>query len=119
MSQQQLRRLAEDGLAALPPSELGPLAVWCWEWCEATGDGRYCILSRLLKGIDDSFGDADEDGGVTQDFADRIDAVLARELPGVLDAESAEIGTAVARTLRDDLAREFRAAGHPLHPRDP
>lgn len=47
----------------------------------------------------------------------RLDAILRRELPGVIDAETAEAGCALAVTMREELIAELHDAGDPLRPR--
>lgn len=116
MSPESPRRLAELGLADLPPSQLGSVAESSWEWCEATGDGRYCLIWQILTMVDDWFGDPGE-GAMANNFFMRLDAILRRELPGVIDAATAQVGCALAATMRDELITERNDAGDPLRPR--
>lgn len=95
-----LRRLADEGLAALPPTRLADLGSWCWDWGVATGDARYCVLSRTFRMLDDWW-----DTGVPYtSVVDRLDAVLARELPSVLDVPGAADGSALATHLHESAA---------------
>lgn len=66
--------------------------------------------------IDDWFGDDPESGALAASFVARLDAVLKRELPGILAAETAEAGAAVCVTMRDALVSEFDEAGDPRSP---
>lgn len=109
-----LQRLAEVGVGDLPPAKLGETAEDSWAWGEATGDARFCILWRTLKMVDQWFGD--EDGAVATAFCDRLDAVVTREMPGILDAEASDEGTALAATMRDMLVAEYNFAGDPRRP---
>lgn len=111
-----LQRLAELGFSQLPPERMAETADTAWAWGEATGDARYCVLWRTLVMVDGWWGPAD--GAVATAFADRLDAVVKRELPGVLAADSAEAGTATAVTLLQELVAEFNLmGGDPLRPR--
>ena len=67
--------------------------------------------------IDGWFGEDPESGALAASFVERLDAVLKRELPGVLDAETPEAGAAVSATMRDALVIEFEDAGDPRSPR--
>lgn len=95
-----LRRLGSDGIGRFPPSELGPLADWCWDYGEATGDARYCSLWRALRPIADMF---DDRGAVPTKLVSHFNAVLNQLLADVLDAETAESGSMLARSLREQL----------------
>jgi hypothetical protein len=86
-----------------------------WSWAEATGDARFSVLWRTLWMADRWFGDG-EGGAVATTFLKRVDAVIKRELPGVLEADSAELGTALAVTMRDQLVAEVNLAGDVLMP---
>lgn len=77
-----LRRLAEVGLSAFPLAALEEASADAWAWCEATGDGTYCVLSRVLDMMDDWF--PGEGHGVAVSFLRRVADILTRELPGVL-----------------------------------
>lgn len=112
-----LQRLADVGVSALPPARLGEVADDAWAWGEATGDARYCVIWRTLSMVDGWYGPAD-DGGVDQAFGDRLDAIVMRELPGVLAADDAQTGTATAVTMMEELTTEFRLmGGDPRSPR--
>jgi len=97
-----LRRLASEGIGGLPPSALGDLADWCWDYGEATGDARYCSLWRALRPIADTF---EADDAVPTESVNRFDAVLNQRLDDVLDAETAESGSMLARSMREQLFR--------------
>ena len=102
MDQHSLRRLAKGGIARFPPADLGPLADWCWDYGEATGDARYCSLWRALHPIAEAF---DDRGALPTELVNHFDAVLNELLDGVLDAETAESGSMLARSLREQLLR--------------
>lgn len=48
----ELSRLSEGGLAAFPPTALTDAATWARQFCWASGDVRYCIISETLFRID-------------------------------------------------------------------
>lgn len=105
MSRESLQQLVDGGLIALPPARLGEVAAWCWDWCEATGDGRYCGLSKTLEIISDWFERHDKYGGVPTDTVRELDEFLARELPSVLAAVDPASGTMLGRELREAVLR--------------
>jgi hypothetical protein len=75
MDQRSLQRLTDGGIATYPPAQLGHLAEWCWDFGEATGDARYCSLSRTVWVLADLW--KHHDGVATSLVAD-LDA-----LPGI------------------------------------
>lgn len=104
-SRESLQQLIEQGLLALSPTRLGDLADWCWDWCEATGDGRYCGLARTFGIIADWFGEHDRYGGVPADTVVELDGLLGRELPMVLAATDPASGAMLGRELREAVLR--------------
>ena len=66
--------------------------------------------------IDGWFGDDPESGALASSFVAKVDAVLRRELPGILDADTPEAGSAVSVTMRDALVSEFQDARDPRFP---
>jgi len=58
-----------------------------------------------------------EHGAMDYRLFERLDSILKRELPAVIDAATAETGCALAATMRDELEAEFHDAGDPLRPR--
>lgn len=101
MNRESLRRLADSGLAALPPDGLVDLAAWCRDWCEATGDGRYGIVGETLDVLSRWFEEHDKYGGVPTELVGELDALLERELPSILDAEDPSSAAILSRGLRE------------------
>jgi hypothetical protein len=54
-------------------------------------------------------------GGLSARFVDRIDELVRRELPGVLDSDT-HTGCTLAAALRDNLIAEANLAGDLLRP---
>src|SRR4051794_35077217 len=102
--------LAERGLTRLPPSRLNDTAEEAWAWGVAIADARYCVLWRSLHMVDRWFGDRDDDGALNTDFANRLDEVFRRHLPGVIEADR-EAGCALASSLHEELEAAKRLAG--------
>lgn len=102
-----LHRLAEGGLAAFPPSQLRDAAVECWDWGVATGDSRWCILSRTLAELATPF----DDEGMSSALLRDLDRVLASLLPDLIDAENARDGASIAQLLYDQMKQEVGGEG--------
>jgi hypothetical protein len=100
MDEGSLRRLADEGVAAFPPTALGDLVEWCWSFGEETGNARYLSLSQALKLIDDLFADC---GACPTASVDSLSRLLRTWLPAILDAVDPADGTAFARLLRQQL----------------
>jgi 5'-deoxynucleotidase YfbR-like HD superfamily hydrolase len=95
-----LERFSRDGFAAVTPDELNDLWRWCWDWCEATGDARFCSLADLFRAIDQWW---EEYQVVSTTLARTIESRLVSGLDDVLTAESADEGCHFARLLRQDV----------------
>jgi hypothetical protein len=100
MDRETLLRLADRGISAFPPSELHALADWCWDFGESTGDARYSSLSRSFDAIGESF---DLHGAVESATVHELDIHLKRSVPQILDADTAELGAHLARSLRESI----------------
>lgn len=105
MDQTTLRRLADAGIAELPPTLLPDLIQYCWDRCEIDGDARYCVIARTLEPIDRVFEERDEAGGVPTHWLEQLDAEIVRRLPAVLDEPEVEAASLVARSMRDEIYR--------------
>ena len=101
MDRHSLERLAADGIAAFPPSQLASLADWCWDFSEATGDARYSSLSCTVRMIAQLF--ADENYAPPVERVAAIDAALRQYMPEVLQAADAASGAVLARSLRETI----------------
>src|SRR5579883_325487 len=101
MDHSSLRRLADEGIAAFPPLALPDLAAWCWDIGETTGDARYCSLSRSIGQIEELFEPVE---AVPQNLVRHLDGLLARTVGDILQADSAEAGSILARSLREDIS---------------
>lgn len=105
MDQYSLLRLAEEGLAAFPPARLGDAADWCWQHGAATGDARWCLLSRTLALLAVPFDDGE---GLLSQTMTAADEVLRRHLSDVVLAAEAIEGSGLATLLDEEL---WRAVG--------
>ena len=103
MDSSALERLAAEGLSATPGNELTDLAVWCRDYCEASGDGRYCSVGDTLRSLDDWRVEHDERGGVPSALLTQIDRVIKSWLPDILALEDPADATQLARTLREEV----------------
>ena len=101
MDLQTLRSLP-DGLLA-GSGALTSVAIWCRDWCAATGDGRYCILGEALGALDEWWSEHNERGGVPTALLAELQAVLASRLADVLDAPLPADGASLAALLRDEV----------------
>lgn len=102
MDLEQIRRLAAGGVAAYPPTALPSAAAWLWDFGEATGEARYCSVSRSLEMISAAF-DANYEVLPSVVLAD-LDRILATQLPDVLGAALAPDGSTFARLMREAIA---------------
>lgn len=96
-----LRRLAEQGFSG--DTQLTDLAVWCIDFCEASGDARYCSVGQALRSLDEWWSRYDESGGVPAEFLRRIEEVVKGRLPDILDTESAADAAPLARLFRQEV----------------
>jgi hypothetical protein len=96
-----LRRFAEQGFATTPA--LADLAAWCTDFCEASGDARYCSVGQALRRLDDWWGEYEEGGGVPAALIDHIDRFVTQRLPEVLAFESASDAGPLARSFRQEM----------------
>lgn len=99
----ELTKLASGGFAAVPASKLADLSMWCRDWCDETGDGRYCILSQTFEAIAVWWGEHDAYGGIPQPLAARLDQALQGALPGLLAEPDLTVAAHLASTLREQL----------------
>lgn len=49
MDKRTFSQLASVGLSAGPGKVLTDLWVWCRDYCEASGDARYCLIGDTLR----------------------------------------------------------------------
>lgn len=96
----RLDRLASSGFSAVPPSAFADLAQDCWDWCEASGDGRYCSLSRMLTAVDAWWSEYE---AIPRSLSDAIESTLKAWLGDVLTAPDAATGANLARLLRQQV----------------
>jgi orotate phosphoribosyltransferase len=104
-----LRQLSRTGVAGPEAPVLRDVAHWCEDWCRATGDGRFCLLGRLLAGIDTWQDEYEEAGGVPDELLTAVNDLLRKDLPRVLDEQSPASATEMAALLEQDV----RALLHP------
>lgn len=98
MDSSTLRRLAAEGFSAVPDSQLRDLAAWCQDWCEATGEGRYCILADMLARIDDWLGEH----GVPVALFQQVELALGSWIPAIMDADPSS-GALLAVGMREEV----------------
>ena len=98
MDSSTLRRLGVGGFDAVSWDELHDLSEWCRDWCESTGDGRYCTLADVLRMIDEW-----DDQGVPSELLSEVERALTA-IPGIIDSESSS-GAVLAVGLREEVAR--------------
>lgn len=103
MDSSTLRRFAEEGFRAVPGHALADLAVWCRDYCEISGDARYCSIGEALRRVDEWRTEYDESGGVPTALLSQIDHVVRRDLPAILDAATPADGSLLARGFREEV----------------
>lgn len=108
MDAKTLRRLADDGLFALPISELSTLIAWCWDWSEVSGDARFASVARALEPLQELIEEADERGGTSSALLERVDGQIRERLGDVVDADNPVDGSIAARSFREELWRILR-----------
>lgn len=99
MTSERLHLLASDGFEGVRPTEFADLAAWCRDWCVATGDARFCLLSETLQLIFDAFGEQ----GLPAAISDAIDEALRRALPHILLATDLSSGSQQANYLLNEI----------------
>lgn len=110
MHERDLRVLAEGGFSALPASDLGEVADWCWSRCLETGDARFCVLSIAFRDLHQWWRERDELGGIPLSAAQRIEDEIVSRLSAVIDASTAAQATVAANELRMTLVACIRDA---------
>jgi hypothetical protein len=93
-----LSRLATGGFAAVPIEDFRDLGAWCQDWCESTGDGRYCLVAAVLTMIDAWW----DEHGVPSELVAAVDLVITSRLPGILEVDRSS-GALLAAGLRDEV----------------
>jgi hypothetical protein len=94
---EDLQLLATNGFAAVPPLRFGELADACWDWCEATGDGRFCSLARTLSLVSQWWSEYE---AVPTLLSLEIEREFILWLGDVLDSEDLAAGAMSSRCLR-------------------
>jgi hypothetical protein len=98
-----LDRFADIGFAAVPGGALRDLAAWCCDYCEATGDARYCAIGRMLLAVDEWWSQYDESGGVPSGIVQQVETLIRRDLPAILGQDSPADAGVLARLLRQEV----------------
>lgn len=101
-----IRRLADSGIAAFPPTSLESAAEWLRDYGEATGDARYMSLSATLGMIWSAFEDNSEQMWTAT--VEALDDQLAEGINEVLDQVAAKDASPLARRLRESVAAILR-----------
>lgn len=104
---EDIRRLAGSGIEAFPITSLETAADWLWDYAEATGDARYCSLSRTVAMIWAEYEDHSEQ--IAMATLGALDEALAAGIIDVLNQPSAADGALVARQLRELVAAILEA----------
>jgi hypothetical protein len=68
---------------------------------EATGDGRFATIARVLCYLAEGYDD--DSNHVFVETTSQLDAILRRHLPGILDASTADEGAILARLFREAI----------------
>jgi hypothetical protein len=100
MDQGTLRALAEEGFGAVPPNEFEHLARDCWDWCEATGDGRYCSLAHTLAAVSSWWSEYE---AVPRSLSEDIERVFLAWLGDIMACEDRAAGANLARLFRQEV----------------
>lgn len=122
MDSYALRRLASEGLEAAQGDDLTGLALWCRDYCEASGDARYCSVGDALRSLDEWRQEHDERGGVPYALLNEIDRIIKAWLPDILDLDDPADASQLARTLRQEVQSlllgpdEWVARGYAVRP---
>ena len=103
MDLETLQRLAREGFNGVPGDRLTDLWLWCRDFCEASGDGRYCAISETIRSVDEWRMEHDERGGVPTALLDEIERLLTSLLPAAIGAELASDGAMLARSMREQV----------------
>ena len=104
---EDIRRLARGGIEAFPITSLQTAADWLWDYAEATGDARYCSLSRTVAMIWSEYEDHSEQ--IAMSTVDTLNEALEAGIIDVLNQPSATDGALIARQLRELVAAILEA----------
>jgi hypothetical protein len=102
----QLQQLADDGCSALSYAELHDLAEWCWDYCVATGDARFCVFFRILHTVNQWQG---EQGVPKRLLDDVVDPIFKRGLRNALEAPNPASGAQFAQAMAQEVSPELLA----------
>lgn len=97
-----LLRLAEDGLAAYPPSGLVDLTASCRDLCRALPDPRYCTVADALQILVDWFEERDRYGNVPPSSMDELSETL-RRLRLIVEEPEPAVAVAMAFDLQTEV----------------
>lgn len=103
MDSSTLRALAHGGFQAVPASQFVDLAAWCRDYCEASGDARYCAVGTAFGAVGVWWDEHDEAGGIPSKLADEIETTITRWLPQVLEFQDPADAAPMARALREEV----------------
>jgi hypothetical protein len=100
-----VRRLAQNGLAAFPPGKLGELGIWLRDFGSATGDARYYALSDLVLDLTHPFSG---NRGLPVAITASVDSELEKGIPAILDADDPSFASSLARQLHEYITQLVR-----------
>jgi orotate phosphoribosyltransferase len=106
-----LRTLGRAGFEEVAPSRLGDVAAWCKDWCEATGDARYCVLNEALGAIDSWWSWHDERGGVPSLLVSEIERLIKEYILAVVEEHDRLLGVHLAVRFRSEVKEQLLCPG--------
>ncbi len=104
-----LLRLATNGIAAYPPTDLEDLAAQCRDWGRATGTAIGFVLAECIELVLNSFTDG-EAGVIESSLLAELDSEFARFLPGFIATGPQESPTPAVSLLKEAVIAAIRAA---------
>ena len=103
--QAELRRLSENGIREFPPSGFGPLVAACMS--AASTSPRYAVVAEAMELLVDAWEPFE---AFWVEWTDRLDEVLAVDLPGIVDEPDEEAAISLARSMREAVALVLASA---------
>ena len=104
-----LLRLATNGIAAYPPTDLEDLAAQCRDWGRATGTAIGFVLAECIELVLNSFAEG-EAGVIASSLLAELDSEFARFLPRLISTGPLESSTSAVTLLKEALIAAIRAA---------
>ena|SRR2546426_3975221 len=108
---ESLGRLASEGFAAVPASNLGGLAAACDDECEQTGEGCFAILALTFRELSHWWLENDEAGGIPAALVLDLEALLTQGLQATIAASEPASAASRAGRLRRNIRRILLDSG--------